>query len=41
MKKGSKEPISLIKNGNGFAALHDADGFFLKKIEYKDGKPVE
>ncbi len=41
MKKGSKEPITVIKNGNGFAALHDADGFFLKKIEYKDGKPLE
>ena len=41
MKKGHKEPICLIKKGNGFAALHDADGFFLKKIEYKDGKPVE
>ncbi|HPE84807.1 MAG TPA: hypothetical protein PLO43_01335 [Chlamydiales bacterium] len=41
MKKGGTDPVSTVKNGQGVATLHDADGFFLKKIEYKDGRPVE
>ena len=40
MKKGSKAPTSIVENGKGFAVLHDANGYFLKKIEYEKGRPV-
>jgi antitoxin component YwqK of YwqJK toxin-antitoxin module len=41
MKKGSSHPISSVENGEGTATLYDPDGFFLKKIPYSKGHPVD
>lgn len=41
LQKGSKDPVSIVKDGNGVATLHDANGYFLKTIEYQKGRPVE
>ena len=41
MKKGSSESISSVSEGVGIATIHDGDGFFLKTISYKKGRPVE
>ena len=40
-KKGHKDPISTISNGNGFATLYDEMGVLLKKVHYVKGKPVD
>lgn len=41
MKKGEKNPVSTIENGEGIATLYDPDGYFLKKILYHKGNPIE
>lgn len=40
-KIGDKNPVSKIEQGEGFASIYDADGFFVKKIQYQKGLPVE
>lgn len=40
-RRGQKEPISTIKNGNGTATLYDAEGLFLRKVAYFKGKPAD
>lgn len=41
MKKGEKTVISTIENGEGTATLYDPEGYFLKKVHYHKGIPVE
>ena len=41
MKKGEKSPVSTVENGEGVVTLYDQDGYFLKKINYHKGIPVE
>lgn len=36
-----KNPTSTIINGNGIATLFDSKGRFLKKINYKEGQPLQ
>lgn len=40
-KKGTRDPISNIANGNGFATLYDEYGIFLRKVHYQKGKPID
>jgi antitoxin component YwqK of YwqJK toxin-antitoxin module len=40
-RKDDKTPVSEISLGNGVATMFDADGNFLRKITYREGKPVE
>ncbi|GAB4194365.1 MAG: hypothetical protein Tsb0015_17370 [Simkaniaceae bacterium] len=40
-KRGHDSPISKIVNGNGEATLYDADGYFIRKVEYQNGQPFE
>jgi antitoxin component YwqK of YwqJK toxin-antitoxin module len=40
-KKGEKIPVSLINGGKGMATLFDADGNFLKKVNYINGTPLD
>ncbi len=40
-KCNEKIPVSQIKAGNGVATLFDADGNFLRKVEYYNGRPQE
>lgn len=35
-----KEPVSIIKNGDGMAMLFDTEGSFIQKVLYHDGHPV-
>jgi antitoxin component YwqK of YwqJK toxin-antitoxin module len=37
--QGSKLPLSTIQNGKGIATIHDAEGHFVRKINYLNGKP--
>lgn len=41
LKRGVKEAISTVTDGNGTATLHDASGIHLQSIIYKQGHPVE
>lgn len=41
LKKGEEEPISRIVNGTGIATLYDSEGDFIKKVEYRGGKPTD
>jgi len=38
-KKGEATPISKVISGKGTATLFDADGNFLRRTSYVDGKP--
>jgi antitoxin component YwqK of YwqJK toxin-antitoxin module len=40
-KNGSKLPISEVNDGEGLVTLFDADGNFIRKINYRNGKPFE
>ncbi|HLB53427.1 MAG TPA: hypothetical protein VJK48_06955 [Chlamydiales bacterium] len=40
-KKNQNDPVSTIVNGKGIATLYDEDGYFLRKVTYSKGKPVE
>ncbi len=39
-KKGEKQAVSRIENGEGVATLFDADGRFLQKITYRGYEPL-
>ena len=41
MKKGNSTPVSTVANGEGTVTLYDAEGFFIKRIPYKKGCPVD
>jgi antitoxin component YwqK of YwqJK toxin-antitoxin module len=41
LKKGDEEPCSRIIGGSGCATLFTPNGDFLRKVEYRKGKPVE
>lgn len=41
LKKGNTMPVSKIIDGNGTATFYDADGTFVRRVAYKDGKPVD
>lgn len=34
-----KIPVSKIEHGQGIAMMHNSDGYFIKKIAYRDGIP--
>jgi antitoxin component YwqK of YwqJK toxin-antitoxin module len=38
-KKGDKTPVSQVIQGRGTATLFDADGHFVQKVMYENGKP--
>lgn len=38
--KGEKYPITMIEEGKGTATLFDTEGNFVRKIEYRNGKPL-
>jgi antitoxin component YwqK of YwqJK toxin-antitoxin module len=40
-KIDEKNPTSTIINGNGITTLFDSKGRFIKKINYKDGHPIQ
>ena len=40
-KKGQKEPVSSVLNGNGVATLYDSQGIILRKAIYYKGKPLD
>lgn len=39
-KKGEKLPVSQISEGKGVATIYDAEGNFLRKLIYLNGKPT-
>lgn len=39
-RKGEKTPVSQVSQGKGCVTLFDADGHFVQKISYENGKPV-
>lgn len=41
MKPKEKKPVSTIEKGDGIATLYDADGYFVRRVEYAKGVPVE
>lgn len=41
MKKGDQSPVSVVEDGEGIATLYDQEGYFLKRISYKKGEPVD
>lgn len=41
LKKGETNPISKVVNGKGTATIYDADGTFIRRIEYQEGRPVD
>jgi len=41
LKKSNTTPVSKIVDGKGTATFYDADGTFLKRVVYKDGKPID
>jgi hypothetical protein len=41
IKRGEKSPASRVEHGTGVATLYDADGNFSKKVNYKEGQPIE
>jgi len=38
--KGEKFSVSTVDEGKGTATLFNSDGTFIRKVEYKNGKPV-
>lgn len=40
-RKGERFPVSKVVNGKGMATLFDADGNFLRKVNYRNGRVVE
>jgi antitoxin component YwqK of YwqJK toxin-antitoxin module len=40
-KKGDRFPVSQVSNGEGIATLFDADGNFIQKYTYYNGKPQD
>ncbi len=40
-KRGDKIPVSLIVNGKGVATLFDAEGNFVRRINYHNSVPVD
>ena len=38
--KGEKHPITTIDEGKGTATLFDAEGAFVRWVDYLNGKPV-
>lgn len=38
-KKGDKMPVSSVRMGNGLVTMFDAEGHFIQKIPYFNGKP--
>lgn len=38
-RRGDKAPMTEVRQGEGIATLFDADGHFLRKINYRNGKP--
>lgn len=41
LKKGEAYPISKVTDGKGTATIYDADGLFVRRIEYQEGRPVD
>ena len=41
LKKGEENPLSRVVGGSGIVTLFGPDGDFLRKIEYRKGKPSE
>lgn len=41
LKKGEEDPFSRVVGGSGLVTLFGPDGDFLRKVEYRKGKPVE
>lgn len=39
-QKGDNTPVSIIHKGEGIATLFDTEGHLLRKISYRDGKPI-
>lgn len=40
-KKGERTAVSQVEAGSGVATIYDADGNFIRKVNYKNGKPSE
>lgn len=40
-KKGSRQPVTQVINGEGTVTLFDAEGNFIRKVPYFQGKPTE
>lgn len=40
-KHGNGFPVSTVNNGEGLATLYDANGLFVRKVSYLNGKPEE
>ena len=40
-KSGEKIPCSRVEKGKGIATLFDAEGNFVRKIFYKEGRAAE
>ncbi len=40
-KKGEKVPVSQVIQGKGTVTSFDADGHFIQKIPYLNGKPSD
>ncbi|MCB1111618.1 MAG: hypothetical protein H7A37_04205 [Chlamydiales bacterium] len=40
-KNGEKRPVSQVKEGMGTATFFDPKGSFLRRVEYKNGVPLE
>lgn len=41
MKRGDSKPLSTVEAGEGTATLHDGDGFFIRRIIYEKGAPID
>ncbi len=41
LKSGDDSPVSRVVGGNGIVTIYDAQGKFLRKIEYSEGLPKE
>ncbi len=41
MKRGEKNPVSTVENGDGTVTLYDSEGFFIKRALYHKGLPVD
>lgn len=40
-KKGEDVPVSRVTAGNGTVTIYNADGKFLRKVDYEEGTPKE
>ncbi|MCY3974707.1 MAG: hypothetical protein OXF02_04090 [Simkaniaceae bacterium] len=38
-KRGEREAVSSVKEGNGIATLYDEEGYFIRRIRYEKGQP--